>query len=150
MAQPAGTIAKEQGARRCADSTLERIHAHVDETAASCKLIHSLAPWCIHTNTLTTRSPSHSLCCTHTHTRLSAGVEGLAVGDRVGYTTRSVSGGSYAEFTPVKATLVTKLPESVSTQDAAAVLLQGLTALSQATVAVANEIKQGGMPFVYM
>lgn len=61
----------------------------------------------------------------------------------MGYSTRSHLGGSYADFTVVSAPLVTKLPESVSTQDAAAVLLQGLTALSQATVAVANEIKQG-------
>lgn len=78
----------------------------------------------------------------------NAGVEGLAVGDRVGYTTRTVSqttpvGGSYAEFTAVKAAYVAKLPGSVSTQDAAAVMLQGLTAWSQATVAVANEIKPG-------
>jgi hypothetical protein len=43
----------------------------------------------------------------------------------------------------VSGPLVTKLPESISTQDAAAVLLQGLTALSQATVVVANQIKQG-------
>lgn len=72
------------------------------------------------------------------------GVEGVSVGDRVGYTTRSQQlGGSYADCTVVAAPLVTKLPESVSTQDAAAILLQGLTALSQATVAVANEIKQG-------
>lgn len=65
------------------------------------------------------------------------------MGDRVGYTTRSVQGGSYADFTVVSAPLVVKLPEGVSTQDAAAVLLQGLTALSQATTAIANDIKQG-------
>jgi NADPH:quinone reductase-like Zn-dependent oxidoreductase len=67
----------------------------------------------------------------------------LAAGDRVGYTTRSQLGGGYADYTVVQDRLVTKLSDSVSTQDAAAVLLQGLTALSQATVAVANDIKQG-------
>lgn len=70
----------------------------------------------------------------------------MAAGDRVGYTTRSQLGGGYADYTVVQDRLVTKLPDSVSTQDAAAVLLQGLTALSQATVAVANEIKQGKCP----
>jgi D-arabinose 1-dehydrogenase-like Zn-dependent alcohol dehydrogenase len=72
-----------------------------------------------------------------------AGVEGLSVGDRVGYITRSHLGGSYADFTVVASPQVTKLPEGVSTQDAAAVLLQGLTALSQATVAISNDIQPG-------
>lgn len=64
----------------------------------------------------------------------------------MGYTTRSgVLGGSYADYTLVNAPLVVKLPEAVSTQDAAAVLIQGLTALSQATVVVAKEIKQGAL-----
>jgi NADPH2:quinone reductase len=82
-------------------------------------------------------------CPSSLHNHL--GAEGLSLGDRVGYTTRSQQlGGSYADCTLVAAPLVTKLPESVSTHDAAAILLQGLTALSQATVAVANEIKQGG------
>ncbi|WIA35499.1 hypothetical protein OEZ86_003928 [Tetradesmus obliquus] len=58
------------------------------------------------------------------------GVTGLAVGDSVGYVSRSTLGGSFAEFTAVQAGLVTKLPQGVSTQAAAAVLLQGLTALS--------------------
>lgn len=72
------------------------------------------------------------------------GVEGLSVGDRVGYTTRSHKwGGSYADFTVVNAHLAAKLPDSISTHDAAAVFLQGLTALSQATVDVADEIKPG-------
>jgi len=66
------------------------------------------------------------------------------VGDRVGYTTRSHKwGGSYADFTVVNAHLAAKLPDSISTHDAAAVFLQGLTALSQATVDVADEIKPG-------
>lgn len=78
------------------------------------------------------------------------GVEGLSMGDRVGYTTRSQQlGGSYADCTLVAAPLVTKLPESVSTHDAAAILLQGLTAMSQATVAVSNEIKQGDWVLVH-
>jgi NADPH2:quinone reductase len=59
-----------------------------------------------------------------------AGVTGLAVGDAVGYVSRSHLGGSFAEYTAVQAGLVTKLPQGVSTQAAAAVLLQGLTALS--------------------
>lgn len=65
------------------------------------------------------------------------------MGDRVGYITRSHLGGSYADFTVVQDSLVTRLPDSISTQQAAAVLLQGLTALSQATVAVSNEIQPG-------
>lgn len=84
-----------------------------------------------------------SLCC------CCSGVDHLSVGDRVGYTTRSVQGGSYADFTVVSAPLVVKLPEGVSTQDAAAVLLQGLTALSQATTAIANDIKQGDQGLYY-
>lgn len=67
----------------------------------------------------------------------------MSVGDRVGYVTRSHLGGSYADFTVVASPQATQLPEGVSTQDAAAVLLQGLTALSQATVAISNEIKPG-------
>lgn len=62
------------------------------------------------------------------------------MGDRVGYTTRSHKwGGSYADATVVNAHLAAKLPDTISTQDAAAVFLQGLTALSQATVDVADD-----------
>jgi D-arabinose 1-dehydrogenase-like Zn-dependent alcohol dehydrogenase len=72
------------------------------------------------------------------------GVEGLSPGDRVGYVTRSVLGGGYADFTLVAAPSIIRLPEGVSTQAAATVLLQGLTALSQATLVVANQIQPGG------
>jgi hypothetical protein len=51
-------------------------------------------------------------------------VAGFQVGDAVVYMTRSAYGGSYADFTAVKADTVTKLPQGVSTQAAAAVLLQ--------------------------
>jgi hypothetical protein len=71
-------------------------------------------------------------------------VEGLSPGDRVGYVTRSVLGGGYADYTLVAAPSIIRLPEAVSTQAAAAVLLQGLTALSQATLVVANQIQPGG------
>lgn len=70
-----------------------------------------------------------------------AGVTGLTVGDRVAYLTRSALGGSYAQYTAVQANLTTKLAEGVSTQAAAAVLLQGLTALSM--VKTTCEVKAG-------
>lgn len=81
--------------------------------------------------------------CVNTRMLTPTGVEGVSVGDRVGYITRSQLGGSYADFTVVQDRLVTRLPDDISTQQAAAVLLQGLTALSQATVAVSNEIQPG-------
>lgn len=57
------------------------------------------------------------------------------------YLTRSQAGGSYAHYTPVSTSTVTRLPEGVTTQAAAAVLLQGLTALSM--VKVTCEVKPG-------
>lgn len=58
------------------------------------------------------------------------GVTTVAVGDRVAW----VAGqGSYAERVAVDADKVVPLPEGVSTEDAAAVLLQGLTAQYLAT-----------------
>ncbi len=56
---------------------------------------------------------------------IGPGVEGLAVGDRVAWTDSS---GSYADFTLVKADRLVPVHESVSTQVAAAVMLQGMTA----------------------
>ena len=49
----------------------------------------------------------------------------VKVGDRVGYTSAQ---GSYAEFSVVPAWRLVPVPEGVSSQQAAAVLLQGLTA----------------------
>ncbi len=52
-------------------------------------------------------------------------VDAIAVGDRVG----SVSlGGSYAEYASAKASRLIRLPDTVPTEAAAGVLLQGLTA----------------------
>lgn len=52
------------------------------------------------------------------------GVE-LQVGRRVAYT---MSRGSYAEFAVVPAALLVKIPDDVSFEDAAAIMLQGMTA----------------------
>lgn len=56
---------------------------------------------------------------------LGPGVTGIAAGDRVGYTGIP---GAYAEFAVVPAERLVPLPAGVSTQMAAAVLLQGVTA----------------------
>ena len=53
------------------------------------------------------------------------GVEALKVGDRVGYNGQP---GAYAEANVVRAERGVKLPDDVSTRDAAAVLLKGMTA----------------------
>ena len=53
------------------------------------------------------------------------GVEGFAPGDRVAY---NGSPGAYAEANAVKAARTVKLPDAISTRDAAAVLLKGMTA----------------------
>ncbi|GAA6061498.1 hypothetical protein JCM10212_000202 [Sporobolomyces blumeae] len=66
------------------------------------------------------------------------GTEAFKVGDRVAAYT---PGGSFAEYTlsPIKQTC--KLPEGVSTKDAATIILQGLTALT--FVREAHEVKKG-------
>ena len=58
------------------------------------------------------------------------GVTLVAVGDRVAYTSIM---GSYAEYNAVPADRLVKLPDDVSTRDAAAVMLQGITAHYLAT-----------------
>ncbi|GGZ46873.1 quinone oxidoreductase family protein [Streptomyces subrutilus] len=69
-------------------------------------------------------------------TAVGEGVEGIAPGDRVAYATQL---GAYAEYTAVPAGKLVPVPDSVSLQDAAAVLLQGLAAhyLSHTTHPVA-------------
>ncbi len=57
---------------------------------------------------------------------LGAGVRSLAVGDRVAYT--STSPGSYAEARNMPADRVVKLPDAISDDQAAAMMLKGLTA----------------------
>lgn len=56
---------------------------------------------------------------------LGPGVEGLSVGDPVGYCT---SGGTYAELAVVPAEAVVKLPEGIDPKIAGASLQQGMTA----------------------
>jgi NADPH2:quinone reductase len=58
-------------------------------------------------------------------TELGSGVTGFAVGDRVAYAAHL---GSYAEFVVVPAAKVVHVPEGVSFQIAAAIMLQGMTA----------------------
>ena len=57
--------------------------------------------------------------------RLGVGVEGFKVGDRVAYVTTP---GSYAEQRNVEAKQLVKLPANVSYEQAAAMMLKGLTA----------------------
>ncbi|MEM8550753.1 MAG: quinone oxidoreductase [Pseudomonadota bacterium] len=57
--------------------------------------------------------------------RLGAGVTGFSVGERVAY---SLSRGSYAQFAAVPAWKVAKLPDGVTDDQAAALMLQGATA----------------------
>lgn len=56
---------------------------------------------------------------------LGPGTEGVRVGDRVAY---AMVLGSYAEYAVVPASRLVVLPDAVSIEDAAAVMLQGLTA----------------------
>jgi len=56
---------------------------------------------------------------------VGAGVTHIAVGDRVAYASRGP--GSYAEARVVPALVVVKLPESIETEAAAAMMLKGLT-----------------------
>src|SRR4051794_20537260 len=56
---------------------------------------------------------------------LGEGVTELAVGDRVAYV---MARGSYAEYAAVPAAQLVKIPENVSFDTAAAVMLQGMTA----------------------
>jgi NADPH2:quinone reductase len=56
---------------------------------------------------------------------VGSAVTGVRVGDRVGYTTVL---GSYAEYAAVPADRLVKIPEGVSYEQAAASLLQGMTA----------------------
>ncbi len=53
------------------------------------------------------------------------GVNGFKPGDRVAY---AMARGSYAEYQSVSAKLLAKVPEGVELRDAAAVMLQGMTA----------------------
>lgn len=54
------------------------------------------------------------------------GVSEVKAGDRVAYATRDL--GSYAEYQVVKVAQIVPLPSELSTEDGAAVILQGLTA----------------------
>ena len=56
---------------------------------------------------------------------VGADVKGIAVGDRVAYTTVL---GSYAEYATVPADRLVKIPAGVSEREAAAAMLQGMTA----------------------
>ncbi|KAI9179752.1 hypothetical protein H9P43_005082 [Blastocladiella emersonii ATCC 22665] len=71
------------------------------------------------------------------------GVTEFAVGDRVAW----MGPGSYAEYTAMGTTHVTKIPASVSLETAAAGLLQGLTALT--LVKLAYPIKQGDTVLIH-
>lgn len=68
---------------------------------------------------------------------VGAEVTELAPGDRVAY---AMARGSYAEFAKVPAAQVVKIPDSVSFEQAAAVMLQGMTAhyLTRSTFALAS------------
>ncbi len=57
--------------------------------------------------------------------RVGEGVSGLQPGDRVAY---AMARGSYAEFQAVPAKLLVRVPEGVAFRDAAAAMLQGMTA----------------------
>ena len=68
--------------------------------------------------------------------KLGSGVQGLSVGDRVGYGVGPM--GAYAQVRTIPATKVVKLPEGVASEIAAAAMLKGLTAhfLTQRTFIV--------------
>ncbi|GAA5831667.1 hypothetical protein JCM11251_000786 [Rhodosporidiobolus azoricus] len=80
--------------------------------------------------------------CAGTVVALGEGVDpakyGYNVGDTVGAYT---GGGSFAEYALTKAERVAKLPEGLSTRDAASAIVQGLTALT--FVKEAHEVKPG-------
>lgn len=57
--------------------------------------------------------------------RIGAGVNGFKIGDRVAW---AMSMGAYAQFASVPAWKLVSIPEKVSTDTAAAVMLQGMTA----------------------
>jgi len=59
-------------------------------------------------------------------TALGEGVAGLAVGDRVAYASRPP--GAYAEERVMSAVYVVRLPDAIGFEDAASMMLQGLTA----------------------
>jgi len=59
-------------------------------------------------------------------TAVGAGVKDLKAGDRIAYVTRPP--GAYAQERVLPATQVVKLPDAISYEDAASVMLQGLTA----------------------
>ena len=56
---------------------------------------------------------------------LGAGVDRFAVGDRVAY---AMVPGAYAEYAAVPAARLVKVPDGVTSRDAAALMLQGMTA----------------------
>jgi len=58
-------------------------------------------------------------------TEVGSDVQGLQVGDRVAYTSAL---GSYAEYAAVPAARLVKIPEALSFEQAAAAMLQGMTA----------------------
>ena len=70
---------------------------------------------------------------------LGEGVEGLEVGDRVAYATGPL--GSYSEHHTLPARHLVKLPESVSFEEAASVMLKGLT--TQYLLRQTYELKAG-------
>jgi len=72
-----------------------------------------------------------------TVTAVGTGVSDLNVGDRVAYTGVP---GSYAQYAAVPTQRLIRVPEGVSTRDAAAVMLQGMTAhyLTHSTYALKN------------
>ena len=57
-------------------------------------------------------------------TAVGEGVSHVAVGDRVGYT---LPNGAYATHRAINADLVVKLPDGISSEVAAAIMLKGLT-----------------------
>ena len=57
---------------------------------------------------------------------IGEGVEDIAVGDRVAYATAPV--GAYAEARTIKADRLVKLPDAIGFEEAAAMMLQGMTA----------------------
>jgi NADPH2:quinone reductase len=59
-------------------------------------------------------------------TAIGPGVTGVAVGDKVGYALGPI--GSYASGRPYPASRLVKLPDGISTEDAAAILFKGITA----------------------
>ena len=77
-------------------------------------------------------------------TAVGPGADGIAVGQRVGW---QMVQGSYAEQAVVPVDQLVVLPDGISTQQAAAVLLQGLTAHAMATSAYS--LKEGDTALVH-